>query len=183
MEARRLDAVAKALIAATSRRRTLGGLLGGSLGLLYLTYPHATEAGRKCKPKCSECNTCKKGPCHNTKHGKVCKNGKCKAKADGIACSTGTCQAGVCTAPPCVGQPDNTACPGDGRCRQGVCQLRPICPGLHTPCSVNSQCCSANCSGEPSNKICSCSQPGEPCYTTADCCQFLMCVGYVCVAS
>jgi hypothetical protein len=188
MDEARFDAIARALTAVRSRRGAAhmvnGLILGGALGLLSRTYPEATEAGGKCKPKCSECSRCKRGPCRNTKHGKACKKGKCTAKESGVACSTGTCQAGVCAAPPCVGQPDNTPCPADGRCREGVCQPRPTCPAHHSSCSQNSECCSHNCSGEPSNSRCSCSQPGEPCYTTTDCCQSpapATCIGYVCV--
>ena len=104
MDETRFDAITRALTAVRSRRGAAhvasAIVLGGAPGLLSRTYSEATEAGGRCKPKCSECNRCKQGPCRNMKHGKVCKKGKCTAKDSGLACSTGTCQAGVCTAPP-----------------------------------------------------------------------------------
>jgi hypothetical protein len=44
VEAARFDAIARFLISATSRRRTLGGLLGASLGLLSLTVREDARA-------------------------------------------------------------------------------------------------------------------------------------------
>jgi hypothetical protein len=70
MDADRVDAIAKFLIAETSRRRTLGGLLVTTLGLRGLLQPDDVWAkSGKCKPTCRECETCKKGRCNN-------KNGK-----------------------------------------------------------------------------------------------------------
>ena len=102
MDADRIDAIAKVLISETSRRRTLGGLLGGTLGLLGLTErEHARARSGKCKLTCAECATCKKGRCRKTKHGKRCKNGKCLPKTDGTACTGGgSCQGGICAAAP-----------------------------------------------------------------------------------
>ena len=53
MDADRFDAMAKTLISETSRRRTLGSLLGASLAALGLTHPRETRAkSGRCKPKC-----------------------------------------------------------------------------------------------------------------------------------
>jgi hypothetical protein len=98
MDADRFDAMARALLSETSRRRTLGSLLGGTLAALGLTHSHETRArSRRCKPECGECETCKKGECKRKNGQKVCKKGKCRPKADGTACSGGrVCQAGTC---------------------------------------------------------------------------------------
>jgi hypothetical protein len=100
MEADSFDTLTRFLIATGSRRRTLAAALAGALGLLGLARPDHAAAARsgKCKPKCTECATCKRGKCHKTKHGKTCRKGKCQAKANGTACSSGTCQGGICTA-------------------------------------------------------------------------------------
>lgn len=104
----RFDAVVQRLGSLSIRRRTLGVLLGGALGLLgpAASDDSAAESGR-CKPKCGECKKCKKGPCQNKNGEKRCKRGKCKPKADGTACSRDrVCQSGRCTvtAPFCTGK-------------------------------------------------------------------------------
>jgi len=187
MDADRFDSLARSRTTSGSRRRALTTALAGSLGLLGLAHPNKAMGGGACKPACTECQTCKKGKCHKTNHGKVCKKGKCEAKAEGTGCSVGSCQSGNClaattSAPPfCASQPDNTDCNG-GRCRAGVCHPRPTCPGFKTPCASNAQCCSDNCGDTVTpGSGCLCSQPGEPCYTTTDCCLTLRCIGYSCI--
>src|SRR4051812_11468688 len=113
MDATRFDTLARSLAAAGSRRRTLTTALGGALSLLSLANLGEVAAEGACKPACGECQTCKKGSCHKTKHGKKCKKGTCQAKPPGTGCSSGTCQSGVCTSPPppptppfCQGQAD-----------------------------------------------------------------------------
>jgi hypothetical protein len=173
----RFDALTHHLTVGLSRRRGVGLL--AALGLSGLVTPDATEARKKVCPPC-----------------KKRKQGKCKKKRDGTACPGGTCLSGSCVAgataapppsDPCLGQPDDTACPGDGRCRSGVCQPRPTCAAHHVTCVSGSQCCSKDCSGaDGGTQSCSCSTSGEPCYTTIDCCQSpapQTCVGYVCVTA
>src|SRR5829696_2458391 len=99
MDAHRFDTLTRSLTQTGSRRHALAAALAGALGLLGLPRPHGSAAGGKCKPACNACATCKKGPCHKTKHGKVCKKGKCQAKAEGTACPGGTCQSGRCCVP------------------------------------------------------------------------------------
>lgn len=97
MDRTRLDALVKTLIAETSRRRTLRGLVGGTLGILGLSLPDEAAAAAKCKPTCDECATCKKGKCRKTRSGKKkCKKGKCRPKANGTTCSRGECHSGRC---------------------------------------------------------------------------------------
>jgi hypothetical protein len=97
MESSRFDTMTRALSAAGSRRRALAAALGGSLSLLGAVLPDDVAAAKsgKCRPKCGECEKCKKGACR--RRGKrVCKRGKCRARVDGSPCSTGSCQGGVC---------------------------------------------------------------------------------------
>jgi hypothetical protein len=129
MDANRFDTIAKALRSETSRRRTLGGLLGGSLGLLGLVRPDASWAldkrfDRDCKKQCDQCEKCEKGKCSTRNGKKRCDDGKCKPRANGVACAActgrtctnGTCQRGRCvaSAPPppyCTGK---NFCPTSG---------------------------------------------------------------------
>ena len=124
VDAKRFDAIAKALIFETSRRRTLGGFLFGALGLLGLAdRDDAAAKSGKCKPTCTACQTCKKGKCTKTKHGKRCKKGKCQpnANANGTDCGGACleCQSGTCAA-----KADTTACGAGGtsRCCSGQCR-------------------------------------------------------------
>src|SRR5215218_6006278 len=68
MEDTHFDAMVKALGSLTTRRLTLGALMGGELGRLGLADVGAKKSG-KCKPKCDECEKCHKGSC-KTKNGK-----------------------------------------------------------------------------------------------------------------
>jgi hypothetical protein len=119
MDAQGFDAWIRSFAAVHSRRRAVGMVLVGSLGLLGVTPAEAGTTGalcwapRKCKRLqnggkkckivdfrgCPECQICIKGTCHRTKHGKTCKKGYCQLQDNGTACSVGTCQGGVCTAP------------------------------------------------------------------------------------
>jgi hypothetical protein len=67
MDADRFDALARTLTAAGSWRWTLAAL-GGVLGLLSLAGPDEAAAAKsaKCKPKCGECESCKRGNCRKT---------------------------------------------------------------------------------------------------------------------
>lgn len=180
MESNRFDALAKTLIAGTNRRRTLSGLLGGTLGLLGLAASEeawSAKSGR-CKPKCDECEKCKKGDCEKKNGRKVCKKGKCKPKPNGTACgNTGVCQSGRCVCPSgteecrgaCValcpeGQvrnPDTCGCctPRSGSCAPtgenadccaGFCGFPGICAGLPAgrSCSFDAQCQSGVCNNQ-----------------------------------
>ena len=128
MDADRFDTLTRIASTAGSRRLALAVALGGTLGaLLDLTHSDVAAAGGKCKPKCGQCQRCKKGNCKKTKHGKVCKKGTCRAKDTGTPCDGGACESGNCVAAlvlnrfGCVdvGQ----ACRGDdGVCCSGRCE-------------------------------------------------------------
>ena len=174
MDANRFDTLTRSLTTTGSRRRALGAVLGGSLGLLGLAHPDAAEAGGECKPRCGECATCKKGACRKTKHGKKCKKGTCQAKANGTGCSTGTCQGGSCTitvapAPTCGdgvknGSETGVDCGGScPRCSTGqACLSRNDCSGAVCSagtcqaCTFGTQCGDA---GNPSS--CNCGNSGR----------------------
>ena len=93
---------------------------------------------------------------------------------------------------PCQGQPDDTPCNGDGRCRNGLCQARPtcatsptVCPNTTTGSVVDRACCSSIC-GAPlfGQAWCTKSATGQPCYDTNDCSLIAdTCRGYVCTAT
>ena len=94
---------------------------------------------------------------------------------------------------PCQGQPDDTPCNGDGRCRNGMCNLRPscatsptVCPNTTTSSLVDRACCSSIC-GAPlfgGRAWCTKSATGQPCYDTNDCSLIAdVCLGYVCTAT
>jgi hypothetical protein len=106
MDADRFDTLSRTLSATPSRRaafRLLGAL---SLGLVARIRPEPAEAkSGKCKPKCGECERCKRGDC-DKKNGKTrCQKGKCKPKANGLTCDGGgTCQKGRCVVPFCAGR-------------------------------------------------------------------------------
>jgi hypothetical protein len=94
--------------------------------------------------------------------------------------------------PTCQGQPDDTPCSGDGRCRNGLCQARPTCATSPTVCAnatttsvVDRACCSSIC-GAPlvGQAWCTKSATGQPCYDTNDCSLIAdTCRGYVCTAT
>jgi hypothetical protein len=80
MDAIQFDALTKAWIAEASRRRTLAGTLAAALGALGLAHAKEAAAAKsgKCKKKCGECESCKKGACKKKDGKKRCKKGKCK---------------------------------------------------------------------------------------------------------
>jgi hypothetical protein len=109
MDAGRIDAPSLPLTTAGSRRRTLALAFSAAIGISSLSRSDDATAGRKCKPKCAECERCKKGKCKDGK----CKRSKCKPKLDGTSCSGGRCQSGECitaTEPPQPGCGTGAAC-------------------------------------------------------------------------
>lgn len=153
MDAKRFDAMAKAMTAGTSRRRTFGGM-ASLLGLLYRDVAGA-ESG-KCKGTCGSCGRCTKGRCKKTPHGKRCKLGKCTPTLDGIPCPGGFCQGGSCIPPPphpCTdgiknGSETDIDCGGScARCANGLaCASRNDCASALCvdrtceQCSTGDQC-------------------------------------------
>src|SRR5688572_20244557 len=158
MDDSRFDALAHSLTTAGSRRRTLGGLLLGSLGLLgsraEKTEAHDPSAG------------CKK------KSGKSKKKCLKKAKKHAATHTTETAPPG-CT-PTCAGkQCGPNGC--GGSC--GSCSTDPLQPEV---CDPEGQCFlrggsesggdpGACCSGQPSNGQCIGRPGGEDCTFDAAC--------------
>jgi hypothetical protein len=123
MDGSRFDRLTIRLMAPGSRRRALGGLLTGALGLLSTQTEHAAAKKKPCPP-------CKKR-----------KAGKCKKKKpDGTVCSGGTCQSGRCIPAPtctdglkngtetdidcgggCPRCPSSKRCAGAADCASGFC--------------------------------------------------------------
>jgi hypothetical protein len=177
MSANRFDTFARALIAGSSRRRTLGALAGSAVGLLGLGgADDAAAAGGRCKPKCGTCERCRRGSCRRTQKGRRCKPGRCTPKPNNAPC--GECR--VCQRGECVAVADGTRCglPGafgrqclGGRCRcgapfeecNGACVvpcpdemvLNPVtcscCLVEVEICSQNAECCSGRCREFPFN--------------------------------
>lgn len=99
MDARRCNAPSPSFGAAGSRRRALALALSGALSVFDSSGSGDATAGGKCKPRCAECKSCKKGRCKGGK----CRKTACKPKPNGTACSVGSCQRGRCitdTTPP-----------------------------------------------------------------------------------
>lgn len=144
MDVKRFDADAKALIAETTRRRTLGALLGGTLvALAEIAADNIASAkSRKCDPKCDECHECTKGRCRKHNGKKACKPARCKPKASGIPCMALTggaaCQKGICS------------------CLDGLTNCNGSCKNLNTDeancgacggvCAAGQTCCNGTCS-------------------------------------
>ena len=63
MDADRFDSLTRSLMSSGSRRRALGAVAGGVLGLLGLADSDDASAAKsgKCKPRCGECARCKRG--------------------------------------------------------------------------------------------------------------------------
>ncbi|HET7095219.1 MAG TPA: hypothetical protein VFI22_17150 [Thermomicrobiales bacterium] len=75
---------------------------------------------------------------------------------------------------------DDSACNGDGRCLNGVCNAKPDCVPAGVNCSVAGSCCSESCvilKGPPGK--CGSGNAGKPCLTDVDCTS-QNCVGFVC---
>jgi hypothetical protein len=83
---------------------------------------------------------------------------------------------------PCAGKPNDSACNGDGKCLNGVCNPKPTCIGEGSSCAGlgNAACCTKACEGGE----CDGGSDSEPnnaeCQVDADC-QSRRCLGYRCV--
>jgi hypothetical protein len=162
MDAGRFDALSCSLAAIPSRRGALRLLGALSLGLLaHIRREPAWAKSGKCRPRCNECERCKKGNCQRKNGKKRCEKGKCKPKTSGTPCAGGgTCQARRCVLPFCTGRnscedgnPIST-CQRAGAAQQCVCVATadtgaPFCAlnnagmgenCLVTPCSAGQTC-------------------------------------------
>src|SRR5688500_8295311 len=138
MDGTRFDRLTRTLTTTGSRRRALGGLLSGALGVLSSGAEHTTA--KKKKP----CPPCKKR-----------KQGKCKKKLpDGTACAGGICQNGNCVAQGAGGGSRQPPPPPAGTCIDGVkngsetgvdCGGECFRCGLGETCASRDDCQNAHC--------------------------------------
>jgi hypothetical protein len=176
------DALARSLVTAGSRRRALGGLLAGALGLvrgLDVREGAAHNALKRCKKidnKAKKQKCVKKAKKHNRTHlsctpscdGKSCGDNGCGGVC-GACASTHTCDNGrcVCTrscAPANACGPDGCGdscgtCTGDRTCQSGQCTCTSVCEPGKSPHPITCNCCKDNgipCAAPgPDNTCCS----------------------------
>ena len=192
MDGERFDAMTRGLAAGADRRRLLGGLLGGALGLFGVggagashdhTCRHAgatcTRDGQCCSKRCSKDRKrclCTAASCTTTD---PCKEAVCSGrfkctirdKADGAAC----------------GQQEGG---GTLRCCAGACPAAPTCRPARTKCdaSESQQTCAATCcTGKAFCMVspceCAIGFAGDSCASDADCALPNLCrCGKCCVA-
>lgn len=141
MEDTRFDTLAKALGALTTRRFTLGALLGRPSGLHTADDAAAKRKSGTCKPPCTECTRCQRGKCRKKAGKKRCKKGACVPKGAGIPCSVpagGSCESGGAC-----------GCPAGLTNCAGVCTMLETdatnCGACGTSCGAARTCCSGVC--------------------------------------
>jgi hypothetical protein len=161
MNQHRFDALSRFAARVASRRSVLTLLAGLSLDPLELTDAMARKSG-KCRPQCSECETCDKGKCRKTNSGKKkCKQGTCEPKAAGTPCTefpAGICQNGSChnlmTDQGNCGSL-GSACRVNQVCQNGSCFPMSSCPATTTSL------CPSTGPGPSCGPGCGCSQSAE----------------------
>jgi hypothetical protein len=144
MDARRFDALSRALVARATRRGTLVSLLGGTLGLLGVAETAGKKGkGKKGKGKGKKPKTCKPGECDKCKF-QTCVKGHC-------GCAPGTReQGGVCGADPqCLSVLQ--ICTTNDECCSGACNLADgaelRCNFSSTNCHIDFDCRIGPCRG------------------------------------
>jgi hypothetical protein len=202
MDQHRFDALAKLVGSGATRRGALALLAGLGLGSLSPTGTEAAKSG-KCKPACTECQTCNTGKCRRKNGKKRCKKGTCEPLPNGTACASpngatgATCQNGTCTCPTlcngtCVDtQSDEANCGTCGKvcgtnqvCQRGFCFPKAACPATQVGACIPAQMlCGVACGcgrSTEGNVVCvdiavSC-EAAPPCATSADCAARFACV-------
>jgi hypothetical protein len=199
MDADRFDNLLRSLSTTPTRRRVMHLLSGTALASLLTLSTGGTDAKKKGGKKTKKCKGKEKVTiCHkgqtiqvsncalkvHQKHGD--KVGECPCVPqcaatnacgdNGCGVSCGSCRADqTCSGTTC-------ACPPGQEESGGVCGTRPNCIPKTQVCTGGpTNCCSDSCPGT----VCACSQTGEDCLTTTDCCiqvPALTCVGFHCVA-
>jgi hypothetical protein len=167
MDANRFDFLAKVAGTGATRRTALSLLAGLGLGPYTLTLREAeARKSGKCKPKCNECEKCKRGDCDKKNGKKRCSKGKCKPKAAGTPCTVfpgGACQNGTCvnlSADEANCGSLGTACGPTQVCQTGSCFPSSTCAATTTSsCGPSSTVC--NASGPPNSCTCSRSTEGN----------------------
>lgn len=151
----RLDDVARALGATTSRRRTLAALLGGALGLPSLAGAAAKKGGKK--PWC-HCRDDNPDDCVTLK---LDKKARKKHKKNHPLDHAGECQ------------PPELICPaGQANCN-GVCKDLQTdennCGACGNPCGVAQTCCNGVCKNLSTDEN-NCGTCGNACGAGQTCC-------------
>lgn len=170
MDAYRFDALARALSAPGTRRRTLAAVVGSALGALAIGPAAVDEARARKKPRNKDRKdhgVSAEGPCGNGSARKnrckrdrqcctnYCKKRRCRCRKLNQSCTedrnccperTGrTCIEGTCQTRPCLAQ--GTACPGEAPCCTGLscqnntCQPTPTCLARGMACPGEFPCC------------------------------------------
>jgi len=179
MDGSHFDALTRALSTAGSRRRALGGLLAGALGVLRWPEQEETQAHNAleaCKKKSGKAKKkcVKKARKHNATH-------VVPTSPPAVVCTPSCAACEVCVNGACQAASDDTACNSNGRCLKGICNPRPTCAGAGADCGTNkSECCSGGCVTTASSfDSCVAGTIGSPCRDTVDCVSHI-CVGYRC---
>ena len=194
MDAGRFDGLARSLATAGSRRRTLGSLLAGAIGLLGLLDMRPEEAAahnplKACKKKSGRAKKrcIKKAKKHNAQHATEAPAPApppCASAADGFPCpddgnpcTDDFCRAGTCIHP---AKPDRTACGGGGQCCGGQCVAdNECCTNAH--CPFGKTCTSAGTCVCPTGKIdCGAGCQTGNCCVHTDCSPGNACCGGFC---
>jgi hypothetical protein len=142
MDGPRFDTLVRRLSRVNSRRRTLGVM---GLGALGLTGLDAKPTAAKKKKACPPCKKRKKGKCKGT-------------LPDGTACDGGTCQRGSCVPLTCIPQCAGKVC-GDDGCG-GICGV---------PCGPNRVCQGGACVCATVSCGGRCCSPGQVCLDNGSC--------------
>ncbi len=142
MDGSRFDALARALAVSGSRRRLIGAVVAGTLGVLGL---RATEAAA-CRPVGSTCR--EHANCCSKRCGDKDATGRhrcwCQTAADCPApdqCHDATCTEGVCGTTPLTGQ----ACDDGDRCTVNDTCVAGACVAVVVICPPQDECHSAAC--------------------------------------
>jgi hypothetical protein len=199
MDDSHFDSLARSLGTAGSRRRAVGGLLLGALGLRNggsAEDAAAHDLTDKCKKKSSEAKKkcLKKAKKHAATHANETlpppppPPNVCQGQADGRAC--GTCQA--CRSGVCGAMPDDTLCLdedlGGGHCVSGTCVSGSVsCEGKPdtTVCDPGKQCSGEVCGTPPAAGTCQHERLNDTfggwlCINHQDCCSDFCQVTFSC---
>jgi hypothetical protein len=134
MDANRFDALARVIVARTTRRVAVGLAVSGLLGV---AVPDA-EAARCSKTRpCPACKRCKRQRCRKD------------VTQNGTGCTGGTCQNGVCTAE-CSSAQDCTGTDTDCRtrtCSNGTCGTSFTAAGVAITAQTAGDCKKTVCDG------------------------------------
>jgi hypothetical protein len=198
MDESHFDSLVKDLTAQGSRRRALGGLLAGVVGLLDWPGQEAAahDLKKKCKKKSGEAKKkcLKKAKKHNAAHALETPPG-CTPNCAGKACGPNGCggQCGACTIAGQSCNPEGACvCPIGQEPSGGVCAPRPTCVDAGDLCvhPTSNNCCGGICAcangvdnGGFCNSLigqCAKSGTGEPCLADSSCMGTSTCVGFVC---